>query len=127
MNTGFTLIELIIVLLIVGIIVGISIPQYTKSIKNALRKEALMGLELIISAERVRKLELGSFCSCSNTQDCNDRLRLDLENANWNFSVFSLGGGSWRANAQYIGTRSDLNSCYRIFYENGNIGNATCN
>jgi len=127
-NKSFTFLEVLVVILIIFTIIFIAIPQYIQSIKNAILREASAGIDLIISAEKIYKVDIGSYCACSSTQDCNSKLGLKLPlTANWNYTVTSIGGGAWRVNAQYIGNRSDINRCYKDFYSNGNTSSLICN
>jgi len=58
---GFTLIELIIVVIIVGILATLAIPQYTKAVERARWGKAKHALGLIINAEKMLAGETGSF------------------------------------------------------------------
>lgn len=54
---GFTLIELIVVIIIVGILASVAVPMMTANVKRARTTEALAGLGAIRTAERLYALE----------------------------------------------------------------------
>lgn len=71
----------------------IAIPNYTKSKERALQREAISNIKLIAAAERVYKMEKGSYvdCNCSsadncrNASGCNTILSLMLNTTNWQY------------------------------------------
>ncbi len=60
---GFTLIELMVVVLIVGILSSIALPQYQKAIKKARATEAITVGKKILEAEKVYFLENQEYTS----------------------------------------------------------------
>lgn len=50
-SQGFTLMEMLVALCIIGVIAGLALPQYTKSVERARRKDAENQLLLIHSAQ----------------------------------------------------------------------------
>ncbi|MEK6715763.1 MAG: prepilin-type N-terminal cleavage/methylation domain-containing protein [Candidatus Omnitrophota bacterium] len=50
---GFTLLELIIVVIIIGVLAGIAIPQYLNAVERAKLSKATANLSLISSAEKM--------------------------------------------------------------------------
>ena len=57
--SGFTLVELMVVVIIIGILAAAAVPIYTAQTRRAKTSEALAGLGAIRSAERVYKTENG--------------------------------------------------------------------
>ena len=49
-NKGFTLIEMLVVVLIIGILAGVALPQYQKAVEKAKLTEALENIAVIESA-----------------------------------------------------------------------------
>jgi len=57
---GFTLVELIIVIIIIGVLASIAAPMMTANVKRAKQTEALAGLGAIRTAERLYRSEFSS-------------------------------------------------------------------
>jgi len=84
---GFTLIELMVVVVIIGILAGMGIPYFQKQILKGHAEEALPYLLQIASKQRMYKVRNGKFyvagteASGYNEQDLEDNLGVDLQDA----------------------------------------------
>jgi len=86
--TGFALLELIIVIVLIGIIAIFAVPQFYGTGAIALDKQAKSMLKLIQAAQNTYRLKVGGFTDCSDTDDCNGLLSLNLPPAGeWDYSV----------------------------------------
>lgn len=61
MKKGFTLIEVLIVVIILGILATIAIPQFTRVVERARRGEALTHIAALQTGERLFQLENDAF------------------------------------------------------------------
>ncbi|MBI5493536.1 MAG: prepilin-type N-terminal cleavage/methylation domain-containing protein [Deltaproteobacteria bacterium] len=61
--SGFTLVELMIVLTIIGILASLAIPSYDGQVKLARRTEATVGLDATYKAQMAYLGEFGSFAT----------------------------------------------------------------
>jgi len=120
MHKGFTLVELMIVVVVVGILATIVVPQFEITQERALDREAISTLGIIRAAERAYRMEEEEFFPAAgslttsvaaNLADINRELRLSLTaTLSWMYTLNSTGvitavrtGGSrartWTVNA----------------------------
>lgn len=100
MRSGFTLVEVIIVVIIVGIITTFAMPAYRRAQERAYDNEADTTLRLLVTAERIYQMETGNFLNCGplNCADIrnvlNPQLRLEIPDPAvpiWGYSVDNNG------------------------------------
>ena len=68
-NKGFTLVELLVVVLIIGILAGVALPQYNKAVEKSRASEAWQTLKSIMDAEKVANMENGTGTKSYEFQD----------------------------------------------------------
>ena len=117
MKKAFSLLELIIVVVIMGIAASFAIPSYFKTREHALGKEASSNLKLIAAAERIYRMEQGTYYPPSGTEsgidNINTNLRLLIVETNWDYSI--LGGvNSFTAHADRNGSGGYLDCQYSL-------------
>lgn len=117
-NKGFTLIEVLIVVIIIGIMAGVALPNYLKSKEVALGKEASAGLKLILAADKIYKIETGAYyptsgSTVSSVTSINTNLKLSLTEKNWTYSITN-NGSSFTATAARVGSGGYLDCQYSI-------------
>jgi len=103
MKKGFTLLELLIVLIIIGVLAALFIPSFRPAKEAALNDEARANLDLIKAAEKVYRMENNLYYGpTSDINNINTYLKLSLPNAtnrNWNYSIISASADAFSATA----------------------------
>ena len=84
-NKGFTLLELLVVVLIIGILAGIALPQYRKSVEKAKLSEALLNFQTLKNA--MDRYMLQNVCPNSFTYWPDD-IQLDVELSGGEFNDY---------------------------------------
>ena len=110
-KTGFTLTELLIVVIIIGIVGTLSLPMLVKTIEKAKLGEAASNLNLIRTGEKIYFLEYATFT--------NDFTMLDIENPNtptvryFDYTIPAANAGDFTARAQ---RRNNAPNPYNTYY-----------
>lgn len=87
--SGFTLIEIIAVIIVLGILTAIALPNYNIMKERQLGKEAVINLKLIAEAEKSYRMDHGTYYPVDGytTTDISKSLKLSLSNSNWLYAV----------------------------------------
>lgn len=95
---GFTLLELMIVVVIIGILATVGIVNYSASREKTIDREAISNLKILQSAEKMYKMEMATYYpdtgSVSDNLAINNNLSVALPNnvnRYWNYTVYSTG------------------------------------
>jgi len=91
---GFTLLEMLVVVIIVGVLAGIGLPNYMRMKEHTYGQEAKANLKLISAAEKIYKLENSAYYYSGSTVSLNDNLKLALPTSNsiWSYNVVNASG-----------------------------------
>jgi prepilin-type N-terminal cleavage/methylation domain-containing protein len=114
---GFTLLEIIIVIVIIGILSTFGISQYIPARERALGKEATANLKLIAAAERIYRMENDTYYPASGTvngvNNINTNLKLSLTTQSWHYSITG-GTDTFTASASRNGSGGYLECIWSI-------------
>ncbi len=126
MKKGFTLLELLIVIIILGIIVAIAMVRYGNLFEYARSAEAYSVLAQIVAAEKRYYLEQTFYTTNISKLDSFDAVPISN---NFNFSIASADASSGYAQAARNISAADRNSYCMCLKSAKKIGNTsdTCN
>lgn len=94
---GFTVLELVIVVVIIGILAAIALPSYFGMKEREHDKDASANLKLIMAAQRIYRMERGGYLENGTIANINDLLRLSLPaaaNNIWDFKTEANNAGA---------------------------------
>lgn len=104
---GFTLLELLVVVIIAGILAAIALPNFAKAIEKAKVRDAQGALNMTYQAQRMYKLDQGSYGALSNLVT-NQYLADPNSTGNpWNYTAANSGATLFTATATRAGGGSD--------------------
>jgi len=103
-KTGFTLLELLMVVIIIAILASLALPQYLRTVAKARRSEALNVLATLRSAEQRYKAQASIF------SDNFGRLDLDYSDASGAVTGNNMNVGSWTYDVSQANAASSINA-----------------
>lgn len=75
---GFTLIEVLVVIIILGVLATIGTPMYTGFVKDAMGAEAIAAIDSVITAEKVYFQKNNTFVSADGHEAISQDLNVDM-------------------------------------------------
>lgn len=97
-DKGFTLIEVLIVVIILGILATLAVPQFTRMISRARMAEAWAGLGAVRTAQSVYWMEHSNYAGVITDLDC------DASAGDFAFTVSNIGADTSTFNAVATGS-----------------------
>ena len=107
MKKGFTLLELLIVVIVIAILATFAIPQYLKAVERAKEAKGKHNLSLIAQAEKMYRAENDvylNFGADPGTTALNDYVELlDVDaDTDWDYSVAGATASAFTATATRV-------------------------
>jgi prepilin-type N-terminal cleavage/methylation domain-containing protein len=103
---GFTLLELLVVVVIVGVLAAAAVPIYLNYVKDSRRAEAKGGLAAIQTAEQAYFQKNGTYADAADNAAVKSTLNCDVDDpgVNYDFSVTGSSATGYTAKARGKGT-----------------------
>ena len=103
---GFTLLELLVVVVIVGVLAAAAVPIYLNYVRDSRRAEAKGGLAAIQTAEQVYFQKNSNYVAAADNATLKTALNCDVDDpgVNWDFSVTGASAAGYTARARGKGT-----------------------
>ena len=114
-RSGFTLIELVVVVVIVGALASIALPRYVTFKERAIVAEALNAFGTIKKAEEMQRLETGSYITCQNAAQFAANLSLTFNQTNWVYLVVSFSSSTFIIEADRTSANNGNSSLFILF------------
>ena len=108
-RSGFTVIEIMTVVIILAILASLAVPPLIKTMDAAKGRLAKTNLKLILAAEKVYRNETGKYMPylggerTASDEDFRKYLGLDIKDKNFTYKV--TGGDTFTGIAEYTGTK----------------------
>ena len=103
---GFTLLEVLVVIIIIGIVAALGLPNFLKTKESTLEREVKANLMLIRAAEKSYNMDNNSYFISAVLAAINSNLKLSLPAQNWNYKVDA--GTGFTAKAQRVNDSANV-------------------
>ena len=133
---GFTLIEMLVVVLIIGILAGIALPQYNKAVEKAKLTEAKINLKVLVNAAHLHALSGKTFTRDLSELDLSIEGEMSNDNEhiitkNFTYQVEELVGEEDSLDAALFSARPNSSANYEVDlsgpkYTGGPVGEFWC-
>lgn len=102
-KTGFSIIELIVVVVIISIVTAFAIPSYHKAMERGRSEQAIANLKSIYNAEKRYHFDTGAFYTCSpcTLAAINENLEIDVTDAHFTYEITDAGATATRVGGRY--------------------------
>lgn len=127
-KSGFTLLEIIIVIIIVGVLASLALPRFFSTVEYSRSTEALTSFTALRqSMERCYLQRSGSYANCNNINNLDVENPANSPNAHFSYSLTDTGGsGSPSATGYRIvatrGSRDGGDNTSTIFIDQTSTG-----
>jgi type IV pilus assembly protein PilA len=113
---GFTLTEVLFVLVILGVLAGLAVPSYLGTVEKAREAEATTNLKTLNFAEKIYKVDNAVFFGPSpSIATINSTLNIEIEQQFFDVSISEASASTYEALAQRNTTAGgDGAKCFKV-------------
>ena len=102
-QSGFTILEIIIVVVILGLLAGIATPIYVSLVEKPKQSEALLNMAAIRKAEFQALTEKGTFVNLEDTDEINRLMGLGVQEKFFSYKVIEATDSYFKIVATRLG------------------------
>jgi len=99
LKKGYTLTEVLMVVVLLGILGGIAIPNYAKSVEKGKARQAATYLTLIRTGQKLYRANNNTYIACANVAAIKTNLGVDITAENFTFAVTAPTATTFTATA----------------------------
>jgi len=108
-RSAFTLIEIMVVVVLLGILLGFSIPNFAKSMRKAHEKDAISQLSILHAANHLYLAQEDEYLdSQANLNDVNDALKIHIMQNEMIYEYDRNTAQEFTATAEWTGAGGDF-------------------
>lgn len=97
---GFSLAEILIVVVVASVLVAISVPNFLRTIDKENARQAITYLRLIRSAQKVYYSNHQTYVNCGDTNAVQNNLGIEISDGDYKFSVTDASSTTFTAQAK---------------------------
>ena len=120
---GFTLAEMLVVIVILGVLAGIAIPTYRNTMEQSRRNEACSNLNVIYMGQKIYRINNGTFWNPGNNPghgNINNTLSVDITTSYYDITNITGAANTFSATARRNLTSGGDGATQCVFsYDNG--------
>lgn len=97
---GFTLMEVLLVVVVLGVLAGLAIPNYFKTVEKAKSSEATANLKTLHLGQKIYQVDNSTFYGPSmNLAAINQNLDIDITQENYVIAITAASAAAYTATA----------------------------
>ena len=101
---GFTLMEVLLVVVVLGVLAGLAIPNYRKTVEKAKSSEAVSNLKTLHLGEKIYFVDNSAYYGPnSDLAQINQNLNIDISEEHYDVAITAASASAYTATASRIG------------------------
>lgn len=101
---GFTLMEVLIVIVVLGVLVGLAVPNYFRTVEKTRSNEAIANLKTIHMGQKIYRVDNNTFYGPSSSlSSINQNLNTDVTEEFYSLAITHADATTFEATASRVG------------------------